>query len=165
LAQFSQAWAQGGRQAEELQRFLSAWLIVHILGEDRAMVQGLSQVPGTAVQAPRALGDGEQVLLDAVRTLHGALAGLNSSLDRRIQERTAELALANQRLKGSFLTSIRMFTSMMELRGGMLAGHSRRVADLARRVALRMGLDDNAVQQVFLGAARSACPTNCWANR
>lgn len=152
LTQFSQTWTQGGRQAEELQRFLSAWLIVHILGEDRAMVQGLSQVPGTAVQPPRALGDGEQVLLEAVRTLHGALAGLNASLDQRIQERTAELALANQRLKGSFMTSIRMFTSMMELRGGMLAGHSRRVADLARRVALRMGLDDNAVQQVFLGA-------------
>jgi len=151
LAQFTDLWGQGGRQAEALHRFLSAWLIVHILGEDRDMVHRLSQLPGSTLQAPHALGDGEVVLLEAVRNLHGALAGLNASLDQRIQERTAELDRANQRLKNSFLTSIRTFSSMMELRGGLLAGHARRVADLARRVALQMGLNEATVQEVFLG--------------
>jgi len=151
LTQFSALWAQGGQQAAALHRFLSAWLIVHILGEDREMVQRLSQLPDAAVQAPRTLGDGEVVLLEAVRNLQGALAGLNAGLDQRVRESTAELARANQRLKDSFLTSIRTFTSMMELRGGMLAGHSRRVAELAQRLAKQLGLDDPTVQQVFLG--------------
>ncbi|WP_439112629.1 HD-GYP domain-containing protein [Hydrogenophaga sp.] len=104
LTQFSALWAQGGQQAAALHRFLSAWLIVHILGEDREMVQRLSQLPDAAVQAPRTLGDGEVVLLEAVRNLQGALAG-----------------------------------------------HSRRVAELAQRLAKQLGLDDLTVQQVLLG--------------
>lgn len=85
------------------------------------------------------------------------LRQLNQGLEAQVAERTAQLGAAhdglvasNEKLKRSFLTSIRVFSSIIELRGAHLAGHSRRVADLARRIAQRMGLDAHEAQQVFV---------------
>ncbi len=82
---------------------------------------------------------------------------LNESLERKVVERTGELAqvnsflnLANQQLKQKFLVSIKMFSGLIELRGGAMAGHSRRVAELARRLAQECGLDDKACADVFM---------------
>jgi response regulator RpfG family c-di-GMP phosphodiesterase len=85
------------------------------------------------------------------------LRELNQGLEAKVAARTAELRRAhdellasNDKLKRTFLTSIRVFSSIIELRGANLAGHSRRVADLARRIAVRMGLDAHETQQVFI---------------
>jgi response regulator RpfG family c-di-GMP phosphodiesterase len=43
-----------------------------------------------------------------------------------------------------------MFTALIELRDQKLAGHSRRVADTARRLALALGLDHRQAQEVFV---------------
>jgi response regulator RpfG family c-di-GMP phosphodiesterase len=61
-----------------------------------------------------------------------------------------ELLASNDKLKINFLTSIKVFSSIVEMRGSTLAGHSRRVADLARRIALRMGLDARDAQEIFI---------------
>lgn len=78
------------------------------------------------------------------------LKALNASLESKVQARTAELNVANERLKNSFITSIKVFSTLIEMRGGNLAGHSRRVADLARKIALRLDLDSKHVQEVFV---------------
>jgi response regulator RpfG family c-di-GMP phosphodiesterase len=85
------------------------------------------------------------------------LRTLNASLEAKVEARTAELKTANaalhganDRLKTSFLTSIKMFTALIELRDIRLAGHTRRVADTSRRLALAMGLDIKHVQEVFV---------------
>ncbi|MFC5302545.1 HD domain-containing phosphohydrolase [Azospira restricta] len=78
------------------------------------------------------------------------LKALNQSLEEKVQARTQELALANEKLKGSFLTSVKVFANLIELREGALAGHSRRVADLARKIAAKMGLAGRDLQDVFL---------------
>jgi response regulator RpfG family c-di-GMP phosphodiesterase len=85
------------------------------------------------------------------------LKDLNSSLERKVGERTAELEQANdslkrvnERLKHNFLVSIKTFSGLMELRGGGVAGHSRRVADLARKLADRLGIDAKGQQDIFL---------------
>lgn len=78
------------------------------------------------------------------------LKALNASLESKVQARTAELNMANERLKTSFITSIKVFSTLIEMRGGNLAGHSRRVADLARKIALRLDLDSKQVQEVFV---------------
>jgi response regulator RpfG family c-di-GMP phosphodiesterase len=78
------------------------------------------------------------------------LKNLNASLEARVEERTAELKVANEKLKASFITSIKVFSTLMEMRGGNLAGHSRRVADMARRIALKFKLDDKQVQDIFV---------------
>jgi response regulator RpfG family c-di-GMP phosphodiesterase len=79
-----------------------------------------------------------------------ALKVLNYSLEEKVQARTQELALANEKLKGSFITSVKVFANLIELREGNLAGHSRRVADLARKIANKLGLSPKEAQDVFL---------------
>lgn len=86
-----------------------------------------------------------------------ALRELNASLEDKVAQRTAELAqlnsfleLANDELKRNFMVSIKMFSSLIEMRAGGVGGHSRRVADLARRLAAHMQLDAKAQQDVLL---------------
>jgi response regulator RpfG family c-di-GMP phosphodiesterase len=85
------------------------------------------------------------------------LKTINASLEVKVQARTAELRqangalnTANDRLKNSFLTSIKMFTAMVELRDNKLAGHTRRVADSARRLAQALAQDNKQVQEIFV---------------
>jgi len=80
------------------------------------------------------------------------LKNLNASLEAKVRERTAELQVANEKLKASFLTSIKVFSTLMEMRGGNLSGHSRRVADLARRIAVKLKLDGQQVQEIFVAS-------------
>jgi response regulator RpfG family c-di-GMP phosphodiesterase len=85
------------------------------------------------------------------------LKELNNSLEQKVQQRTLELSDAhdsllhvNEKLRNSFLTSIKVFSNVIEMRGGKLVGHSRRVADLARRIALKMHLNTSEIQDVFV---------------
>lgn len=78
------------------------------------------------------------------------LKKLNATLELRVAERTAELSAANEKLKANFVTSIKIFSTLIEMRGGSLAGHSRRVADLARKLAQRLKLDSKLVQEIFV---------------
>lgn len=75
---------------------------------------------------------------------------VNASLEVKVQARTAELRQANDRLKSNFLTSIKMFTALIELRDNRLAGRSRRVADTARRLGLALSMDNRQAQEVFV---------------
>lgn len=81
-----------------------------------------------------------------------ALRALNEHLEERVQERTQELAQANRKLKSTFLTSIKVFSNVLELRGGRLGGHGRRVAAGARSIAQAMGLDEAEKQDLFVAA-------------
>ena len=89
------------------------------------------------------------------------LKGLNASLEQKVVERTAELRQAlsfveqsHGELKKSFLTSVQVFAGLIELRSGpagsRLAGHGRRVADMARNLAQRLGMGDVEVQNIML---------------
>lgn len=78
------------------------------------------------------------------------LKELNTGLERKVAERTAELRSANTELHQSFLATVRVFSNVIELREGRLAGHSRRVADLARQLAERLGLDETEQRNVLL---------------
>lgn len=78
------------------------------------------------------------------------LKALNASLESKVAERTAELRVANEQLKSNFITLVKVFSALIEMRGGKLAGHSRRVADLARRIALKLQLDGKLAQEIFV---------------
>lgn len=89
-------------------------------------------------------------LLDLTRRQNDELKDLNTSLESKVVERTAELRKANADLHRSFLATVQVFSSLIELREGKLAGHSRRVADLARQLGERLGLDEAEQRNILL---------------
>jgi len=99
----------------------------------------------------------KQRLESLTRTQNEQLRELNANLEQKVEERTIELKKAhnslldaNEKLKSSFLTSIKIFSSLIEMRDAKLAGHSRRVADLARRIATKLGLSSGEIQEIFV---------------
>ena len=80
------------------------------------------------------------------------LVALNAGLEATVAQRTAELQKAHDRIKQSFYTSIQVFANLIELRAGHMAGHSARVADMARKLATKMELAEKECQDIFLAA-------------
>ena len=89
------------------------------------------------------------------------LKQLNASLEDRVRARTEELRQTmgflektNTRLKETFVTSVRVFAGLMEMRAhdDQQAGHARRVAELANALAKQLGLVEGPLQDVFLAA-------------
>lgn len=83
----------------------------------------------------------------------------NTTLEARVRERTEELQIANQeislgmeKLRKTFFSSVQIFSQLIEMRAPALAGHSRRVADVARRIAQKMGFSSDLSQEIFLSA-------------
>jgi len=54
------------------------------------------------------------------------------------------------RLRASYVTSIKAYSGLMALRRPDLLAHSRRVANLSRRVARKLGLDEGQVQEIYI---------------
>jgi len=87
------------------------------------------------------------------------LKDLNVNLEAKVAARTGELnqtmqflEAANDKLKKSFIMSVRVFSNLIEMRNPNKAGHSRRVGDLARALAQKMGMGPIDTQDVFVAA-------------
>jgi response regulator RpfG family c-di-GMP phosphodiesterase len=98
------------------------------------------------------LEDDNQALERLTQRQNDELRTLNSSMEVRVALRTEELAAANDRLKRNYLTSIKAFTALIELRGSAQVGHARQVADLARRIAQAMTVDAGTVHDLPIAA-------------
>ncbi len=80
------------------------------------------------------------------------LQQINVLLEEKVEARTAELARANESLKQTFLTSIKVFSNLIEIRHPMLRGHSARVAALAGSMARHLNLNQAQINEVFAAA-------------
>ena len=105
----------------------------------------------------RRLEKENRALLQLTRTQNEELQALNASLAARVKARTSELEQVNAMLETSFaqlqenfLLSINVFSGLIELRGGGMAGYSREVADLARRTARRLKLGEALEQDIYV---------------
>lgn len=98
----------------------------------------------------RALGRERTRLETLTRTQNAELQRLNANLEDRVQARTQELEKANGQLKRNYLTSIKIFSNLMELRQGVGAGHGKRTGDLARRTAVAMGCGADETQDILV---------------
>lgn len=78
------------------------------------------------------------------------LKALNSSLEQNVSASQDELALTNKRLKNNFITSLKVFSGLMETRRKFMVGHARRVAELAHRLARQLQLGPALVHEVFV---------------
>lgn len=91
--------------------------------------------------------------LEALAQQHNeALRQNNALLEARVAERTADLAQALEDLRRTHMTSLQVFASLIEMRGGWLTGHSRRVADIARRIGKAMGCSDVDLQHLLVAS-------------
>ncbi|MDH0867818.1 HD domain-containing phosphohydrolase [Mitsuaria sp. GD03876] len=98
-----------------------------------------------------------RALLQLTRSQNTELQSLNADLSKRVRARTQELEQVNamleksfEQVKENFLLSIQVFSGLLELREGGLAGYSRQVADLARRTARRLGLGPRNEEDVHI---------------
>lgn len=80
---------------------------------------------------------------------------LNEGLEDAVRARTAELKqsatfleLGNKKLKENFHASLCVFSNLIELRQGNMGGHGKRVADLARKMAIKLGLREQEVNDI-----------------
>nr|WP_137937494.1 HD domain-containing phosphohydrolase [Chitinivorax sp. B] len=96
-------------------------------------------------------------LLEVTERQNEELKQLNFGLEERVKERTQELEQAmlfldqaHEKLKKSYVTTIKVFSNLIELRGGNMAGHSRRVAELARQIAIQMKRPEQDIHEIFL---------------
>ncbi len=102
----------------------------------------------------------QQALRALVQKQNQELKLFNEQLEEKVQGRTQELSQtmgfleqAHASLKAQFATSVKVFANLIEIREGATeasgAGHSRRVAEQAQRLALQMGLDETNAQDVL----------------
>ncbi len=101
------------------------------------------------------LVDERNALLELTRKQNQELSFLNEGLEDAVRARTAELKqsatfleLSNKKLKESFHATLCVFSNLVEIRQGNLGGHGKRVADLARKVAVRMGLREQEINDI-----------------
>lgn len=99
----------------------------------------------------------KQRLEELTRRQNEELKELNAHLEEKVMARTEEvrqtmgfLEIAHEKLKKSFITSVRVFSNLIEMRHPAMAGHARRVAEMARSLAQQLGMSDAEVQDVFI---------------
>ena len=87
------------------------------------------------------------------------LQELNRTLEQRVAARTAEVEQINgmleqayEEVKQNFTMAITVLSGLLEMRQDMMAGHSRRVAELARRMAGKLALGERAEHDIQLAA-------------
>jgi response regulator RpfG family c-di-GMP phosphodiesterase len=114
----------------------------------------LLQAVRSAAERKR-LVDERNALLALTARQNEELSFLNEGLEDAVRARTSELKqstnfleLSNKKLKESFLATLNVFSNLVELRQGNLGGHGKRVADLARKVANRMGLREQEINDI-----------------
>ena len=111
----------------------------------------LVQAIGEALQRRSQAQDDSRLAAIAL-TRAEELKALNASLQQNASANQEELTAANERLKNNFVVSLKVFSILIESRHEILVGHSRRVADQARRLATKLGLEPALVQEVFVAA-------------
>lgn len=92
----------------------------------------------------------EEVLV-RVRT-HLNLRRMQTHLEELVDERTQELQSAAIKMHSILLQTIKAIAITIEKRDPYTAGHQQRVADLAVTIAREMGLDEDKVEGIRLGA-------------
>lgn len=82
---------------------------------------------------------------------------LNSSLEHCINERVREfeqaklfLDMSRREQKAQYFSAIKVFSGLTELRSPQLGAHSKRVAELARLIAIEMACEPNYVNEVYI---------------
>ncbi|HPF39677.1 MAG TPA: response regulator [Phycisphaerae bacterium] len=98
-------------------------------------------------------------LTQLVETQKTELESLNAELERRIEDRTRELKVRctelnqmRRELEQSLCDTVNVLAETLESHSPNVGFHSKRVAELASRIALRLGLDEHEMKDVEFAA-------------
>jgi response regulator RpfG family c-di-GMP phosphodiesterase len=102
----------------------------------------------------------DKARLEALTAQQNAqLRALNQGLEAKVEERTRLLKVehaatiaANTKLRRNFVTTIKIFSNMIEQRAHNLPGHTRQIAELARKMGAVLGLDARDSQDLAIAA-------------
>ena len=111
----------------------------------------LVQIVQEALERKQLLDD-KKKLEAMIRRQNDELKELNASLEKKVQQRTEELRIEHELLKKEYFTTLQVFSNLMELRKGTTSGHSRRVAQLCRNIATKMGLPESETRTIETAA-------------
>ena len=89
-------------------------------------------------------------MYDTTRTVYGVCCIATDITERKINE--LELQKSHDKLKNALQDTITAIARAVEARDLYVAGHQRRVAQLAVAIAKEMGLDDDQVEGIHMGA-------------
>ncbi len=102
------------------------------------------------------LRDERQQLFAIINQQNAELKDLNTHLEEKVEHRTEQLRLSLQKidqahnaLKKQYTDSIKVFAKIIEMRPGIKSGHAKYIAENARDVAQRLGLNANQVKDVL----------------
>lgn len=73
------------------------------------------------------------------------LERLNANLEEKVQERTKEL-------RKNLVDTVKLIASTVELRDAYTAGHQRRVAVLAKKIAIKLELNEDKIEGLLLAS-------------
>ncbi len=101
------------------------------------------------------LVDENRRLEQLTRKQNEALRELNTGLEAKVAARVSEiqqmmdqLDLTHETLKKSYAQSVKVFSSLIEMRERNGRGHARRVAELAQKLAEKLGMSNADMQDV-----------------
>jgi putative nucleotidyltransferase with HDIG domain len=72
------------------------------------------------------------------------------NLEEKVKERTVALTESNQKLRDSYIASIKAFSGLLGMRDEKLLTHSRNVAELSFKTARSAGLDHEQCQEIYI---------------
>ncbi len=108
-----------------------------------------------AVEQKR-LREERQRLFAIINRQNAELKDWNAQLEEKVERRTEQLRLslhkldqAHGDLKKHYIDSVKAFAKVVEMRPGIKSGHSLYIADNARQLAQRMGLDADEARNVM----------------
>jgi response regulator RpfG family c-di-GMP phosphodiesterase len=115
----------------------------------------LKIVVNNAIEQKR-LRDERQKLFAIIDRQNAELKELNAHLEEKVERRTEQLKRSLQKLdqahnslKKQYTEAIKAFANIIEMRPGIKSGHSTYIAENARNVAQRMGLEAEAVKDII----------------
>jgi len=89
-------------------------------------------------------------LLELTKQQNLSLADMVNTLEQKVKERTAELSNSYDELRGSYIASVKAYSTLIGLRDSTLLTHSKAVADLAVRMAKAANCSQNDTQDIYI---------------
>ncbi|MBW6453357.1 MAG: two-component system response regulator [Methyloprofundus sp.] len=95
-------------------------------------------------------------LFEIIHHQNAQLKDLNSNLEAKVEQRTEQLKKsfkqldnAHKSLKKQYSDSVKTFAKIIEMRPGISNGHATFIADNARRVAIKLGLNEKECTSII----------------